>query len=226
MSQDSQLNRNAVIAGQAVYTQRSLGWYDLLVLRISNRFIWRCPSARLLELYDRCVSSNHLDVGVGTGFFLDRCRFPSDRPRVALLDLNANCLDAAARRIARYGPQRFQANLLEPIAIDAEPFDSVAVNYVLHCLPGTIRTKAAVFANLKPLLHPGAVIFGSTILQGGVHPGFTARQLMRFYNAKKIFTNTEDDLDGLRASLAEHFSEVAVETVGCVALFTGRKSAT
>ena len=73
-----------VEAGQAVYTKPLLASYDLLVLGLSNRMIWRCPTKHLLALYDRSVTSNHLDVGVGTGFFLDRCRFPTERPRLAL----------------------------------------------------------------------------------------------------------------------------------------------
>jgi hypothetical protein len=72
-----------VAAGHAVYTKRMLGIYDFLVLGLSNRLIWRCPTQRLIEHYNRHVTSNHLDVGVGTGYFLDRCRFPSAAPRVA-----------------------------------------------------------------------------------------------------------------------------------------------
>src|SRR5271169_5767762 len=107
-----------VAAGQAVYTKRMLGAYDFLVLSISNRLIWKCPRQHLLEHYNRHVSANHLDVGVGTGYFLDRCRFPSHTPRVALMDLNRNSLDFAARRIARYKLETYIRNVLEPIAID------------------------------------------------------------------------------------------------------------
>src|SRR5213083_2895267 len=94
-----------VEAGQAVYTKSMLVVYDLLVLGFSNRLVWRCPSKHILALYDRYVTANHLDVGVGTGYFLDRCRFPKDRPRVALMDVNSNCLEVASRRIARYDPE-------------------------------------------------------------------------------------------------------------------------
>ena len=66
-----------VAAGHAVYTKRMLSVYDFVVLVISNRLIWKCPSRRILELYNRHVTGNHLDVGVGTGYFLARCRFPS-----------------------------------------------------------------------------------------------------------------------------------------------------
>jgi len=62
-----------VVAGQAVYSKRVLGNYDLVVLGLSNRFLWRCPTERLLEHYNRHVTENHLDVGVGTGYFLDNC---------------------------------------------------------------------------------------------------------------------------------------------------------
>ena len=77
-----------VVAGQAVYSRRALHLYDPIVLGLSNRLIWKCPTPRLLTHYERHVTANHLDVGVGTGYFLDRCRFPSTTPRIALLDLN------------------------------------------------------------------------------------------------------------------------------------------
>ena len=41
--------------GQQVYTPLVLRAYDLLVLGFSNRLVWKCPSARILETYDRNV---------------------------------------------------------------------------------------------------------------------------------------------------------------------------
>lgn len=38
-----------VEAGQAVYTNRALGAYDFIVLGLSNRFLWKCPTQRLVE---------------------------------------------------------------------------------------------------------------------------------------------------------------------------------
>ena len=211
-----------VEAGQAVYTKSMLNIYDWLVVRFSNRLIWRCPSKRILGLYDRLVTANHLDVGVGTGYFLDHCRFPNARPRLVLLDLNPNCLEETARRLARYRPERHRANVLEPITLNIPRFDSIGLNYLLHCLPGTIRTKEAVFRHLAPLLNPGGVMFGSTLLSGGVPRNGAAKRLMAFYNSKGIFTNEHDDLDGLKAALSDHLTEVTVEVVGCAALFSGR----
>lgn len=209
-------------AGQAVYTPAMLRLYDLLVLGLSNRFIWKCPTPRLLAHYDAHVAANHLDVGVGTGYFLDRCRFPGPSPRVALMDLNENALSFTADRIARLMPRTYRRNVLEPIPFDAEPFDSIGVNYLLHCLPGAIEEKARLFDHLTPLMKDGATLFGSTLLRGGAPRSAAARRLMAFYNRKGVFSNERDDLDGLRSALEARFRDVSIETVGCAALFSAR----
>jgi 2-polyprenyl-3-methyl-5-hydroxy-6-metoxy-1,4-benzoquinol methylase len=211
-----------VAAGHAVYTKRMLGVYDFIVLGLSNRLIWKCPTQRLLEHYNQHTTASHLDVGVGTGYFLDRCRFPSTTPRVALMDLNQNALDFASHRIARYKPETYIRNVLEPISIDAAKFDSIGINYLLHCLPGTMESKSMAFDHLKALMNPDAVIFGSTLLQHGVERSWTAKRLMDFYNKKGIFSNENDGIDGLQHALDQRFRSVSVEIVGCAALFSAR----
>lgn len=211
-----------ITAGQAIYGKRVLAGYDFVVLGVSNRFIWKCPTRRLLAHYDKYMTANHLDVGVGTGYFLDNCHFASPTPRVALLDMNQNALDCAARRITRYRPETFLRNVLEAISIDAAKFDSVGVNYLLHCLPGSIESKAMAFDHLKTLMNPDAVLFGSTLLQGGVTRSWFARRLMDVYNRKGIFSNQHDNLDGLTRALTQRFREVSVEAIGSAALFSGR----
>ncbi len=219
------ISSDQIEAGQAVYSQRTLWMYDWLVLGFSNTFVWKCPTRRLLRLYNEHVSGNHLDVGVGTGYFLDRCQFPGEHPRITLLDLNENCLQATADRIRRYEPRTRRADLFEPLEFEGqERFESIAMNYVLHCLPGTIESKSIVLENLKGVLAPGGVLFGSTILSQGVQRGWMARRLMALYNSKQIFTNTADSLAGLTTSLQSHFAEVDVETAGCVAIFVARNS--
>lgn len=210
-----------VDAGQAVYTKRVLPAYDIIVLGISNRFIWKCPTPVIEAHYHRHLSSNHLDVGVGTGYFPDRCRFPSDNPRIALMDMNPDTLEFASKRIARYRPETYRQNILEEISTPIAPFDSVGVNYLFHCMPGAIADKAVVFDHLMRVINPGGSIFGSTILQGGVRSGWAAKRLMAFYNKKGIFSNIEDELAGLRHALEKRFSYVSVEVVGSVALFSG-----
>ncbi len=206
----------------AIYTPTLLRWYDVIVLGISNPLIWRCPTGRMLEFFNRHVSGNHLDVGVGTGYFLERCRFPVEHPRVVLMDANPHCLTAAACRLARYQPQTIRSDVLRSIDYDGERFDSISLNYVLHCLPGTLAQKSVVLDHLRPLLHPGGVLFGATLLAGGVARSWAARWLMGVYNRRGIFGNAADTLDDLQRELQRRFEEVRIEVIGCAALFVGQ----
>lgn len=211
-----------VKAGQAVYTKRTLNLYDFIVLTVSNPWIWKCPTPRLVEHYNQHVTNNHLDIGVGTGYFPDKCQFPSSSPRVALMDLNTDTLAYASQRIQRYRPETYVQNVLEPVAQKIPTFDSVGVNYLLHCVPGSIESKGVMFDHLKPLLNEGAVVFGSTLLQDGVHRSGLAKRLMAVYNKKGIFSNTEDSLTGLERSLGQRFNDVKIEVVGSAALFSAK----
>lgn len=217
------IKQEDVEAGAATYTRRMLSVYDIFALGISSRFVWRCPSKRALAHYDRHISDNHLDVGPGTGYFLDHCRFNSPSPRIALFDLNPNCLETTSRRIARYKPEVYQGSVLDRIERDIPPFDSIGLNYVLHCLPGTIRTKSVVFENLETLLNPGGTLFGATALYREVPQTWISRRMMDAYNEDRLFSNTEDDLTGLIRGLSKYLSDVVTEVVGCVAFFSARK---
>ncbi len=210
-------------AGQAIYNPRTLRIYDLVVLRLSNPLIWRCPTARILALYDQHAGASHLDVGVGTGWYLDRCRFPAPAPRVGLMDLNADSLAFAADRIARYRPETYRVDVLGAPATGIAPFASIGMTYLLHCLPGDIAAKAKAFDTVRPCLADGGVVFGATILSGGVPTTGAARALMRIYNRKGVFSNVADTLPDLRAALDRRFRSVEITVVGCVALFVARE---
>jgi hypothetical protein len=89
----------------------------------------------------------------------------------------------------------------------------------MHCMPGAIPEKAVVFDYLRPLLEPGARVFGATILQGSVPRSRTAQALMNLYNRKSIFSNAADTVEDLDTALRARFSDVTIEVKGCVALF-------
>lgn len=216
---NSPITSQQVIKGQAIYTKLALNFYDLTVLNISNNYLWGCPSSHIQSLYQKNISYNHLEVGVGTGYFLQHCRFEKS-PRIALMDLNQNCLDVAAKRLSIYNPKQYKKNIYEPIELSTPLFDSLGINYVLHCLPGDIHTKAIVLRHLKALLNPNAVVFGSTILGKGVRLNPMAQLITKIYNSKGVFSNLQDDLDGLKVILENNFSSCQVQTIGCVALFS------
>jgi len=208
--------------GAAAYTPLALAIYDLAVLRFSNCFVWKCTSRMLLDFYNEHISDTHLDIGVGTGYFLDKCRFPSTAPRIALFDLNPHSLAKSARRLCRYNPSCYMGNALERIDIGMSGFDSISLNYLLHCLPGNLASKSIVFEHVRPLLREGGVIFGSTILGEGVRHNPLAKQLMKIYNAKGIFSNLSDRQSDLEAGLKANFAEHTIHIAGSVALFSAR----
>ena len=212
---------NEIDAGSAIYSQRTLRAYNFVVLSVSNRFIWKCPTRHLEAHYNNHISANHLDVGVGTGYFLDRCQFPSATPRLALMDLNPDALKFAATRTARYKPRIYRHNVLKPISLEVHKFDSVGINYLLHCIAGSIESKAIAFDHLKTMMNPNAAIFGSTLLQD-VSRSWRSKRLMEFYNKKGIFSNRDDHLSGLQSALEQRFREVSVRVIGCAALFAAR----
>ncbi|MGV8920514.1 MAG: methyltransferase [Pseudomonas sp.] len=211
-------------AGAAVYSPLTLKLYDWWVLGVSNRFAWQCSTNEVLQpFFNRHVGTRHLDVGVGTGFYLSNAQLKPET-EVTLLDLNSSSLEAARVRLGRSNTRLLRHDILQPLPTGiATPHDSISLFYLLHCLPGNMQTKEQVFANLKPLLADNGVLFGATILGDDVgHNGF-GRKLMAVYNKKGIFGNRNDTAQTLRAALARHFSEVTVEVRGKVALFTARK---
>lgn len=213
------MKKDAVISGQAIYSKKVLSIYDLWVLGISNHYLWKCPTRLISNQFVELVSPNHLDVGVGSGYYLKKHLSPDTR-RIALLDLNENSLTSASRAIRSFGPEVYRRNVLEPLELDGEKFDSVSINYLLHCLPGDMLEKSVVFSHLRQVMNDGGVLFGSTILGMGTDKNRLARKLMAFYNRKGIFSNENDELASLVAGLNEHFTDVKVEVVGCVALFS------
>lgn len=206
-------------SGQAVYTKKNLLLYDLVVTKFSNRFAWKCSRKNLINFFKENISNNHLDVGVGSGYFLQKLHLMPKNQRIGLLDLNRDCLDFAKKKLHHLHPEIYQHNVFEPFNSITKKFDSVSMNYLLHCLPGTISQKAISFDHIKAVLNPGGKIFGSTILGKGVTNNWLANKLIDLYNDKNIFDNIHDDSEALLRELRKRFSFVKIKTEGSVTLF-------
>ena len=215
------MEQNKLTDSAKVYTKSFLPIYDLYVLKFSNTFVWKCPSSKLQEFYNINISHNHLDVGAGTGYFMDHARF-LDKPNIGLLDSNPNSLAAAAHRIRRYQPTCYQADIMQPLQLPMPKFDTISLNYLLHCLPGNFYDKEIVFKNVVPLLNPHGVVFGSTILGDKSKANWLAKKLLDIYNAKGFFGNLNDNLQDLEQVLARNFQTYTVYQIGMVATFIGR----
>jgi len=205
-------------AGQSEYTPFFLKVYDPVVLGAFARLIWRCPAKQLAEPYRRFARPGHLDVGPGTGYFLERAGLPEGAP-VTLLDPNPNVLDHASRRLARLACVTVEADVLKPLPVDG-PFDSAAMNGVIHCLPGPLSRKAGAVANVAATLSPSGIFFGSTILGTSARHNWLARRVLARNNQRGIFDNLQDSEEGLREILEASFERVDLTTIGSMAIFT------
>ena len=210
---------DAAYAGQEVYSRAFLGIYDPVILGFYRNVVWRCPTSRLVEQYRQRVGQRHLDVGPGTGYFLEHARLPYDA-QITLLDPNPDVLAHAAGRLSHRHPSAIQADVLRPLPLTGERFDSAALNYVLHCLPGPAVRKAGAVRNVARVLKPGGVLFGATVLGTTGPHTWLSRAVLSFVNSHRIFDNLSDTEDWLRDLLEASFA--TVDVLGSVAVFTAR----
>lgn len=206
--------------GQADYGPVLLRLYDPLVLGPILRHVWHVPTGRMLADYRANIRDRHLDVGPGTGFFVDRSGLP-DGSRVTLLDPNANVLAHASRRLRRLDVTSVQADVLKPLPVDG-PYASAALSAVLHCLPGPFSRKAAAIVNTARVLEPGGVLFGATVLGRGAAHGWLGRRFLGSFNRRGTFDNVHDTAEDLHAALHASFERVDVEVVGSMAIFVAK----
>lgn len=131
-------------------------------------------------------------------------------------------LATAAHRIRRYHPQTRVGDAFKPLALGTERYDSVGMNFLLHCLPGTMRQKSVVFDHVRPYLRPGARVFGSTVLGSGPHHTRRSGKLLAKLNRSEVFSNLDDRLEDLNEQLRARFTDVETVRSGAVCLFAAR----
>ena len=200
---------------QAYFNRFLLNLYDFVVYRIVSKFIWRMPETRLIEHYKKHLSDNHLEVGVGTGYLLDKTK--DNIKQLSLMDLSEPCLMKTAKRLKSFNPSVYRQNILDKPQLDNK-FDSISVNYVMHCVTGDFKQKGIAFNHLKSLLNEDGVLFGTTVLKTP-NSSFLAKFAMHVLNSIGLFNNQNDRIDELHASLQHYFKHVDIKTVSSVAIF-------
>ena len=219
------MNSLAVPAPDSIkaYSRLGLKLYDSLIMEGIAPWVWGCLPQVLVDHYRDHVTGNHADIGVGTGYCLDHAGFPVPNPRLALIDLQPNCLEYTARRLWRFEPRCYWRDVLLPIrGIEGPRFDSIALNGVLHCLAGEFAHKARAFDNLAGLTKPGTKIFGCTLVSD--RPGrrwkWRRRAAHALLNRLRVIDNRRDYVADLRAALTTRFDRTEIQLVGCMALFS------
>lgn len=219
--------RSKLPRGAASYQGWRLAIYDFWVLNIVSTYAWRCPTrTRLLPLFHNNIRKSHLDIGVGSGYYLEHADIPAGTLLV-LCDLSPTALEAATARVPGHvelgGP--LLADVLQPLPI-ADRFDSASMYFLLHCLPGPVQRKTVVFDHIRQRLNPDGVLTGATVLgprKGGVTDNLFARVIRRLCVWDGIMDNNSDDRDTLVAALHKNFEFVEAEVVGTVLIWKAER---
>ncbi|MBF6215681.1 MULTISPECIES: class I SAM-dependent methyltransferase [Nocardia] len=211
---------SAELDGAKPYSPGLLRVYDAWVLGFNNSRVWRCDTSHLLEQYQRLASDSHLDIGPGTGWFLQRVY--QARPAVVeLVDLNPHPLAMAASRLRQNGihARTHQSSVLRPLPVD-RTFDSVAASLLMHCVPGGWDEKGVAFQHIADVTTDVGVFFGSTVLAEPTTA--LSRAVGHFFRSRGAFHHAADDEAGLRRALEAAWTDVQLRRVGQVALWTAR----
>jgi SAM-dependent methyltransferase len=203
--------------GQSEYSPALLRLYDPLVLGPIARFVWRFPVNEQTNYYPRNIRPNHLDIGPGTGYFLENSGLP-EGSKVTILDPNPNVLRYVKRRLQQLDVTAVEADVLKPLPVTG-PFDSVGLSMVLHCLPGPMERKALAIENIARVMAPGGVLFGGTVLGTSARHTRLGRAVLWAFNRRGAFGNLDDSEAGLRDILGRSFKNVEVKTRGGIATF-------
>jgi SAM-dependent methyltransferase len=206
--------------GQADYGRVLLRLYDPLVLGPISRYVWRCPAEKGVRLYREHIRPNHLDVGPGTGYFIEHAGLPAGSA-VTILDPNRTVLRHVSRRLRDVDVTAVEADILKPLP-PMGPFRSAGMNAVLHCLPGPMARKALAVANIASVLAPDGVLFGATVLGRSTRHTRMGRGFLWAFNRRGVFDNLDDTEDGIADILRRSFGQVAIETCGGLAIFVAR----
>lgn len=209
--------------GQKDYGPAMLAIYDWWVLGVMARLVWRCPTPQIIERYRPLFGRRHLDIGPGSGYCIDVAA--PDGMELTLLDPNRDVLDHCAKRLSRFSPTVVEADVLKPLPVQ-NSFDSVALSFVLHCLPGPIEAKETAIRNVAAVLDSDGVLFGGTVLGMGADHTAPARAFLTAVNKRGAFDNLGDTRDGLEAILSASFDQVDIDVVGSLALFTAHRPVT
>ena len=212
----------SISAGARYYGALTLPLYDLAVLRTVVQYAWKCPLSTEQALYDRCIGARHLDVGVASGYFLDRAKWPVERPELVLMDLNPNSTRYAAHRLRRYSVSEVVGDALEPFPVEGG-FDSVGLFHLLHCIPGNFEEKALIFQHSAAVLNPGGVVFGANVTPVDCAPNMFAKAVLGLSQFFGALNNQRDSHADLKIQLDRYFEDVRIERVGCMSLWAARQ---
>ena len=213
-------------------------FYDSVIVNIISKYVWNCDPSVHVGRYQEfinckkdsthdqsCTNHVHLDIGPGSGYYLSESQkntntnFDLD---LHLIDINEETLISTKKKFPSSHTTTHNV-FLKPFPYGCT-FDTIALNHVLHCVPGDQELMMdQMLGHLKSNMDDSTVFFGSTV--AGLVPterhSMSAIALITFLQELGIFHNQIDE-EGMRDVLAKHFKRVETTCCGSEIGFVGR----
>ena len=217
---------------------KNIHHYDKLVNNINCKYVWKCSSQHIVNNYRKNVTSRHLEIGPGTGHFLTRQQLASSSHIIdylTLIDINPDILEYSKTILDKeYTTTPIQtinhnifSNTIPTKYRNSLEFNSVGINYVLHCIPGKLENKLDTLLNnlisskaSRSTDKSSFTLFGSTVICDPLHMNTLAEYELMLLNGIGIFHNDNDTFDELSSYLNSNNIPHNLTKKGYVAIFS------
>ena len=196
----------------------NLHYYDRFVNQFNCKYVWKCSPDKIFNIYNQNCSKYHLEIGPGTGYFLKNSNLNSTIHELTLIDINDQILDYSMKNLkSEYSNiNALNYNLFTDKIPDHIKFDSVGINYVLHCIPGDLQKK------IDTLIHNlgdnNYKLFASTVICDPLHISIIAEYELMLLNSLGIFNNNNDTYQELQEYLENNKFKYNLHKEGYVAI--------
>ena len=198
---------------------KNINNYDRIVNDFNCKHVWKCSTKNIIDNYQKNISNNHLEIGPGTGFFLNKKNTGINFKKLTLVDVNKDILQFSKKNLEQYysNIEILHSDLFSQKISESIYFESVGVNYVLHCVTGNLQTK---LDNLIDNLGNNKYnLFGASVICDPLHMNTIAEYELIFLNTLGIFNNNEDTYYELEEYLNNRNIKFSLKKQGYVAIF-------
>lgn len=169
------------------FVSNSLKFYDLAVNKINCKYVWRCSENYIFENYKKNIRRKHLEIGPGTGYFLKKIN--NSDIDLTLMDINQPILQFSSNNLkTSFSNVKIRNHNIFEKKIE-EKYDSIGINYVLHCVPGKLEDKIDKLLNN---LNKHGILFGATVISDPERLYFLSKLELKALNKFNVFNNSND----------------------------------
>ena len=199
------------------FVSSSIKFYDFLVNDLNCRYAWRCHKDNIFKNYQKNLKTDHLEIGPGSGYFLKPEFHQKKINKLFLMDINQPILEASKQNLNKYftNIQTLNFNIFDK-PMNSLKIDSVGINYVLHCVPGSLDQKLEkLYLNLPKNTN----IFGATVISDIDRQTPLSKLELKLLNYKGVFNNDLDFSNNFLDFVSKNRLPYSYKIIGNVLIF-------